>query len=104
MYWPDYAAGVNDLLAPIFVNAAGNALEIQYAAAPSKPDFTSVPGRAIFTLLGYYGTYPSSGPAALTKNQLLIPQGYYFLQTGPASFDMISALDAKAWISWQFPG
>jgi hypothetical protein len=101
IYWPDYDPGKNDLFAPVFINAAGNGLELQYAAAPGKPQFTG-DGRAIFTLLGNYGTYPSTGPAALTRTQLLIPQGYYFIQTGPTTYDMVSALDAKAWISWQF--
>ena len=101
IYWPDYDPGNNDLFAPVFINAAGNGLELQYAAAPDKPQFTG-DGRAIFTLLGNYGTYPSTGPAALTRTQLLIPQGYYFIQTGPTTYDMVSALDAKAWISWQF--
>lgn len=101
IYWPDYDPGNNDLFAPVFINAAGNGLELQYAAAPDKPQFTG-DGRAIFTLLGNYGTYPSTGPAALTRTQLLIPQGYYFIQTGPTTYDMVSALDAKAWVSWQF--
>ncbi len=101
IYWPDYDPGNNDAFAPVFINAAGNGLELQYAAAPDKPQFTG-DGRAIFTLLGTYGTYPSTGPAALTLNQFLIPQGYYFIQTGPTTYDMVSALDAKAWISWQF--
>jgi hypothetical protein len=101
IYWPNYAAGSNDLFAPVFLNAAGNGLELLYGAAPAKPQFTA-DGRAIFTLLGNYGTYPSSGPARLSRNQLLIPQGYYFVQTGATSFDMVSAVDAKTWISWQF--
>lgn len=29
------------------------------------------------------------------------PTGYYLVQTGPASFDMVSALDGKTWISWK---
>ncbi len=101
IYWPAYDPGNNDLFAPVFINAAGNGLELQYAAAPDTPQFTA-DGRAVFTLLGNYGTYPSSGPAALTRSQLLISQGYYFVQTGPASYDMVSATDAKAWISWEF--
>jgi len=101
IYWPDYNPGNNDLFAPVFLNAAGNGLELLYGAAPDKPQFTG-DGRAIFTLLGTYGTYPSAGPAALSLTQLLIPQGYYFIQTGPTTYDMVSASDAKAWISWQF--
>ena len=101
IYWPDYDPGTNDLFAPVFINTAGNGLELQYGAAPKKPQFTA-DGRAVFTLLGNYGPYPSTGPAGLTRTQLLIPQGYYFVQTGPSSFDMVSATDAKAWINWQY--
>src|SRR4029079_19665808 len=60
IYWPDYNPGNNDLFAPVFLNAAGNGLELLYGAAPDKPQFTG-DGRAIFTLLGTYGTYPSVG-------------------------------------------
>jgi Domain of unknown function (DUF4302) len=101
IYWPGYDPGNNDLFAPVFINTAGNGLELQYGAAPNTPQFTG-DGRAVFTLLGNYGTYPSTGPAALTRSQLLISQGYYFVQTGPASYDMVSATDAKAWINWVF--
>jgi hypothetical protein len=91
----------NDLFAPLFINDAGNALTLLYGAAPDTPQFTG-DGKAIFTLLGNYGTYPSSGPARLSRNQLLIPQGYYFIQTSPTSYDMVSAADARAWITWQW--
>lgn len=100
IYWPQYTTA-NDLFAPIFLNDAGNGLVFQYGAAPEKPQFTS-DGRAIFKLLGNYGTYPSTGPAAQTRSQLLISQGYYFVQTGPSSYDMVSSTDAKAWITWDF--
>lgn len=99
IYWPSYDPGSNDLFAPVFLNNAGNGLELKYGAAPKIPQFTT-DGRAVFTLLGNYGPYPSTGPAALTRSQLLISQGYYFIQTGANSFDMVSASDAKAWISW----
>jgi Domain of unknown function (DUF4302) len=100
IYWPTYGTG-NDLFAPVFLNDAGTGLVLQYGAAPNFPQFTG-DGRAIFTLLGTYGTYPTSGPPALTLTQLLIPQGYYFVQTSPTSYDMVSASDAKAWVSWVF--
>ncbi|MCW3118286.1 MAG: hypothetical protein JWM28_2368, partial [Chitinophagaceae bacterium] len=96
IYWPTYDTS-NDLFAPVFINDAGTGLTLQYGAAPNIPQFTG-DGRAIFTLLGTYGTYPSSGPPAVTLTQLLIPQGYYFVQTGPTTYDMVSALDAKAWV------
>jgi len=100
IYWPQYDTG-NDLFAPVFLNDAGTGLTLQYGAAPNTPQFT-VDGRAIFTLLGTYGTYPASGPSAQSLNQLLLPQGYYFVQTGSTTYDMVSALDAKAWVTWEF--
>jgi hypothetical protein len=32
IYWPDYNPGNNDLFAPVFLNAAGNGLELLYGA------------------------------------------------------------------------
>jgi hypothetical protein len=100
VYWPEYDIG-NDLFAPVFVNAAGTGLELQYGAAPDTPEFTA-DGRIVFSLLGAYGTYPSSGPAAQSLLKLLIPQGFYMIQTSPTSYDMVSADDAKTWISWYY--
>jgi hypothetical protein len=99
IYWPSYDPGTNDFFGPIFINAAGTGLELKYGAAPRVPQFTS-DGRAIFTLLGNYGSHPATGPAASTRTQFLISQGYYFVQTGARSFDMVSAVDAKSWVSW----
>ena len=98
IYYPGYDTG-NDLFAPVFVNAAGTGLEILYGAAPATPTFTS-DGRAIFVELGTYGTYPATGPAALTRAKLYNSSGYYFVQTSAKSYDMVSAADGKAWITW----
>lgn len=100
IYWPEYDPG-NDLFAPVFINTAGTGLELQYGAAPGTPEFTA-DGRIVFSLLGAYGTYPSSGPAAQSLIRLLIPQGFYLIQTSPTSYDMVSADDAKTWISWYY--
>ncbi len=100
IYWPEYDTG-NDLFAPAFINAAGTGLELQYGAAPDTPEFTA-DGRAVFSLLGLYGSYPASGPAAQTLAKLLIPQGYYFIQTSSTTYDMVSADDAKTWITWNY--
>lgn len=99
IYWPGYAAGSNDLFGPVFLNSAGDGLDLAYGAAPRVPTFTA-DGRIIFDNLGFYGTYPSSGPAYQSLQQLLIPQGYYMVPTG-AGYDMVSAADAKTWISWR---
>ena len=100
IYYPEFGAG-NDLFSPLFVNAAGDNIELLYGAAPDTPQFTG-DGRAIFSLLGFYGPYPSTGPAAMSLTQLLIPEGYYFVQTSSTSYDMVSAVDAKTWITWTY--
>jgi hypothetical protein len=100
IYWPKYAAN-NDFFGPIFLNAAQTNLTLVYGTAPAIPTFTS-DGRAIFTQLGNYGTHPTTGPAGLSRNQLYSSSGYYFVQTSPTSYDMVSALDAKTWITWEF--
>lgn len=100
IYAPEYDAGI-DFFAPLFMNAAGDGIEPQYAAAIGTPEFTA-DGKAVFSILGAYGSYPTSGPAAQSLVQLLIPQGYYFIQTSATSYDMVSALDAKAWITWHY--
>ncbi len=99
IYWPGYSTGENDLFSPVFVNSAGDGLELLYGAAPGIPTFTA-DGRIVFDNLGFYGAYPSSGPAYQSLQQLLIPEGYYMIPTG-AGYDMVSAADAKTWISWQ---
>ena len=91
-----------DVLAPIYYVPSANGLDLIYGMAQT-PNFTA-DGRIIFNYLGdlTIGPYPTAGPAAQTKTQLLLPQGYYFVQTGPTSYDMVSSTDAKAWISWVF--
>ena len=100
IYWPEYDPG-NDLFAPVFLDRAASSLSLAYATAPRTPTFTS-DGRAIFSELGTYGTHPATGPAALSRTQLYSPNGYYFVQTGQTTYDMVSALDGKAWITWEF--
>jgi hypothetical protein len=100
IYLPEYDTDV-DFFAPLFINAAGTGLEPHYGGAIGTPEFTA-DGRAVFSILGAYGSYPSTGPAAQSLIQLLIPQGYYFIQTSATSYDMVSALDAKTWITWNY--
>ncbi len=98
-YWPEYQPG-NDLFAPIFINAAGTALELQYGTAP-RPTFTA-DGRLVFNYLGDYPPHPNTGPAAQSRALLYNTSGYYFVQTGATTYDMVSAANGKSWISWEF--
>jgi hypothetical protein len=99
VYYPEFDPG-NDLFAPIFLNAAGTAIELAYGTAP-VPTFTN-DGKVIFTQLGNYGTYPSGGAPGQSRSQLYNPGGYYLVQTGPTTYDMVSASTGKAWITWDF--
>ncbi|MEO6550316.1 MAG: DUF4302 domain-containing protein [Ferruginibacter sp.] len=100
IYWPKYAA-TNDFFGPIFLNAAQTSLVLVYGTAPATPTFTG-DGRAVFFELGTYGPYPATGPAALSRNLLYNAGGYYFVQTGATTYDMVSASDGKSWITWEF--
>ena len=99
VYYPEFDPG-NDLFAPIFLNAAGTGIELFYGTAP-VPTF-STDGKVTFTQLGNYGTYPSGGPAGLSRSMLYNPGGYYLVQTGATTYDMVSASNGKAWITWEF--
>lgn len=104
LYWPRVTAS-NDFFGPVFLDATGTTADIFYGTAPT-PNFTT-DGRAVFIQLGNYGppnfqTYPTSGPAALTRTQLYNASGYYFVQTSATTYDMVSAGDGKAWITWEF--
>lgn len=104
-YWPKVTSG-NDAFGPLFLNATHDTLVLDYVNAPGFPNFT-VDGRAIFVNLGDYGPpnflpYPTSGPAAESKALLYDTNGYYFVQTSATTYDMVSAGNGKAWITWEF--
>lgn len=92
-------SGNADLFGPVFIDAAAGQPTLFYGTAPT-PTYTP-DGRAVFVQLGTYSTYPATGPAALTRTQLYNASGYYFVQTSATSYDMVSALDGKAWITWE---
>ncbi|WP_181885229.1 DUF4302 domain-containing protein [Pontibacter diazotrophicus] len=60
-------------------------------------------GRIVFTYGGDFGTTPEQAAPMVnaTREQLTIPEGYYVIRTGPSTYDLVSAKDGKAWISFQ---
>jgi hypothetical protein len=103
-YWPGVqpASGPSfDALIPFYYFPAINDIDFTYGTAP-KPVFQT-DGRVTFSLLGdlTVGPFPTTGPAFKTKEQFINSNGYWFIQTGENSYDMVSAKDAKAWINWQ---
>lgn len=103
-YWPGIQPGSGssfDALVPYYYIPVIDDIDFHYGTA-GKPSFQS-DGRVILGFLGdlTVGPYPTTGPAFKTKEQLFSTNGYWFVQTGETRYDMISAKDAKAWISWR---
>jgi hypothetical protein len=100
VYWPMFGSNY-DLMAPVFLDPATNSLALLYGTA-SRPPTMTTDGRAIFREFGTLGTgHPTTGPAAQSRTQLYNASGYYFVQTSPSSYDMVSAADARIWITWE---
>ncbi len=97
MYAPAFNSKY-DAFAPIFYDADG--IYLEYGHAPAKPNFTA-DGRVIFTEYGAFGAIPAGGAAEKSGDLLFDPSGFYLIQTSDETYDMVSAKDAKAWISWQ---
>lgn len=72
-----------------------------YAHAFDTPDF-STEGKVKFTYYLRIGSIPSpdSSAAHNTRIQLAEPNGYYLVQINEKKYDMVSAKDAKSWITW----
>lgn len=61
-------------------------------------------GTVVFTNTATIGTPPAAGAtaaASITK-KFTESTGFYFVQTGPYAYDMVSVNDARSWISWLF--
>lgn len=96
-----YQPGANsryDLFGPVFYD--GSALSLIYANAPAPPTFTS-DGRVVFKEYAKLGPVPETGPVAQSAELLYDTNGFYLVQTSETTYDMVSAKDAKSWISWQ---
>jgi hypothetical protein len=104
VYWPGIQPQTGpafDVLTPFFYFPAFNALDLYYGTAQNIEFRTD--GKVLFRYLGdlTVGEYPASGPAHQTRVQLYDSYGYWFVQTGENTFDMVSAKDAKTWASWR---
>lgn len=100
IFFPGYTT-TYDLFAPLFLNTATNSVALHYGAAFNRTATVAADGRARWNLLGTLGTFPTSGPFYNTTILSASAGGYYFVQTGENTFDMVSASDGKAWISWE---
>ncbi|SEW20574.1 SH3 domain-containing protein [Chitinophaga sp. YR573] len=102
LFYPQFgtSSGINyDLLS--FVTYDGvTQPSIEYGPAFSAPNYTT-DGRIVFPYLGDLGTYPDDAtPIINTITKISESTGFYLVRTGSATYDMVSAKDGKAWISW----
>lgn len=100
VYWPKFNRE-NGTEYDLMGFVSGNAIQYGPAAAPS---FTS-DGRIIYNFFGTLGAdnIPEGYESIVTATQerWTQPEGYYVIQTGTNTYDLVSAEDAKSWISFQ---
>lgn len=70
------------------------------ASSPTTSTFTA-DGKIIFRQIGSFGSGTVFNSAAF-RAQVVEPNGYYLIKVGDHDYDMVSAKDARSWISWQF--
>ncbi len=79
----------------------------QYGPIMSSPPEFTVNGRIIIKNSGFRYVEPAgtpTNPINNTRNKMNDPVGYYLVQTGPNSYDMVvaSPSNATSWITWIF--
>ena len=97
---PEMAGQLVDLFGFILLNQAEQRVEIGYG--PALQTEVTNDGRVVFSQVGGFGEVPEQAKPMVdaTIQQLLIPEGYYVIQTAEGGFVLVSAKDAKAWISF----
>ena len=104
LYNPQYntQSGVTYDLAGT-MKLVNNTRTLTYGIAYRPPNFTG-DGRVSFSYYGTLGTVPTADsiPVYKTVVQFIDASGYYLVRTDSTRYDMVSAKDAKSWISWQY--
>ncbi len=107
LYWAGYGSNY-DAVGVVYVNSS-NSLSLYGPAV--TPSFTAIPGRIKYSYLGTLGTSPNSattsamtatGLTTSVRTVLSDAAGFYLVKTSADSYDMVSANDAKTWITWEW--
>jgi hypothetical protein len=96
-YNPAYDAFVG-FVGTVIIGPATRRPPAPYTPSSTTSYFTT-DGRIVFRVLGTFGAAASVFNTTI-RAQVANSSGYYLVQIGPESYDMVSALDAKAWIRW----
>jgi hypothetical protein len=96
--------GGGDAFFTIYRDTADNSLDVEHGSWVNM-NRNTLNGQARFTEIALRDTavhWPTSGPAALTRNQMYNTGGYYFVQSSVTTYDMVSIADPKIWITWEW--
>jgi hypothetical protein len=85
-----------------YVSQQPDGLSLDFGSAWLPPQFTS-DGRVIFRIYGTLGDVPAAATNAFNNTNAVMadPNGFYLVQTGNSRYDMVSARDARSWITWE---
>lgn len=102
IFWPKFGNSegrVYDLLGTVLFNQAENRPEIGYG--PVATSRLTNDGRVVYTPLGTIGEIPEQYVPIIsaTNEAWTEARGFYVISTGTDSYDLVSAKDAKTWIS-----
>ncbi|MBC9912342.1 DUF4302 domain-containing protein [Chitinophaga varians] len=75
---------------------------LMYGVIHTAPTFTN-DGRVVFHDNRLFGDLPPDATPLLRTRSLMADQtGFFLVQTSATTYDMVSAKDGKAWITWVF--
>ncbi|THU39279.1 DUF4302 domain-containing protein [Niastella caeni] len=105
LYWPQYGTSggiAYDVVGN--VKLVNNSLTLPYGLGYRPPNFTT-DGRISFPYLGSLGTVTAADSVAVARTRIQFAEtsGYYLVRTDSTTYDMVSAKDGKAWITWEYP-
>ncbi len=102
-YWPrTYGPNIDFDMLGFVLKYGGESAQVYYGPGYTAPTFTT-DGRVVFNDIGLYGdSLPADlAPVLRSQARMADKQGFFIIQTAANKYDMVSARDGKAWISWQ---
>ncbi|MCW3467602.1 DUF4302 domain-containing protein [Chitinophaga nivalis] len=100
-YWPEIEGPGTGIDWLSFIIKTTDGPVALYGPGYTPPEFTP-DGRIIFNDAGMFGRLPPNRrPVDKTRAKMADSEGFYLVQTGEKSYDMVSAADARVWITWK---
>lgn len=92
-YFPEWDAGVD-----------GSAVFTTVSFGPLLTAKFNANGTVNFSQVGTIGTPPADGADAVTNITAKYTEsgGFYFVQVGDYTYDMVNVKDARSWITWEY--